>query len=137
MCPLCNSDDFYTEKNKRLQDPISRVYQIHKEIKTCKLCSLILYEHSSRGWEGGFFDDITCSSTYHMDNQAFKSGIEEYIKLRKVLPILGAKTKKQAIKLPISNSTYIADDFDTDTKKDKMEDAYYYKSSLKGIVIQS
>ena len=124
ICPLCSSNDFTTSLNVQLQDPISKIYTTREKIRTCKDCGLILYEHPTRKWEGGFFDEATGTLTYYLTNSDVKQGIADYIKLKRLLP-------ESNIKVPIALTKTVV----SKNKVNKTEDIYYYKSSLKGVEV--
>lgn len=131
ICPLCGSHDYTIELDKRLQDPVSKKYELRPSIKICKDCSLVAYPHPFRGWEGGFFDDTTNASTYFLTHAEFTQGIRDTIEMQKLLPArtlamtdtnLNDSTRESFTPLAIRS-------------KNKIADIYYYKSSPKGIEV--
>jgi len=123
ICPLCSSSNFTTSTNIRLQDPINNIYTVKEKIRTCKDCGLILYNHSTRGWEGGFFEEDTGALTFYLSHAEVKQGITDYIKLKRLLPESNSENQ-----IALTEKT-------TSKSKINKEDIYYYKSSLKGIEV--
>ena len=125
MCPLCSSNNYHTETNKRLQDPVSKIYISMGKVRVCQGCGLIVYKHPIRGWEGGMFDEITNKVTYHLTHEDFRDGIKDYIQIQKYLPRSIKSGTQIALPKPISPAKPIVGTLDK-------SDIYYYRSSLSG-----